>query len=68
MDESGNKKKLEKPWVPTFYKYAFCKINEEPFAVLCCDIGKPDFPVNILLSLEFIKSMRDCSDEDMHSV
>jgi hypothetical protein len=53
---------LEKSWAPIFYKYVFCKIDEEPFAVLYGTTGKPNFPINILLSLEYIKHMNECSD------
>ena len=52
----------EKSWAPIFYKYVFCKIDEEPFAVLYGTTGKPNFPINILLSLEYIKHMNECSD------
>jgi len=46
--------KLEKLWAPIYYEHVFCKIDEKPFAVLYSDAGQPNFPVNILLSLEFI--------------
>ena len=43
-----------------------CKIDEAPFSCLyCLDNGRPNFPVNILLSLEFIKHMKDYVDEDI---
>jgi hypothetical protein len=57
--------KLKKSWAPIFYEHVFCKIDEEPFAVLYGKTGKPNFPVNILLSLEYIKHMKDCSDLEL---
>jgi NAD-dependent dihydropyrimidine dehydrogenase PreA subunit len=56
------REKLEKSWAPIFYEHVFCKIDEEPFAVLYGTTGKPNFPVNILLSLEYIKHMNGCND------
>ncbi|WP_213973962.1 hypothetical protein [Tepidanaerobacter acetatoxydans] len=56
---SGIKAKLNKSWAPIFYEYVFCNIDETPFSVLYSDIGRPNFPVNILLSLEFIKHMKN---------
>lgn len=49
------KAKLDKSWAPIFYKYVFCNIDEKPFSVLYSDTGRPNFPVNIALSLEYIK-------------
>lgn len=54
--------KLEKSWSPLFYEHVFCKIDEESFAVLYGTTSKPDFSVNILLSLEYIKHMKCCND------
>jgi hypothetical protein len=59
------KDKLEKSWAPIFYEHVFCKIDEQPFAVLYSDIGSPNFPVNIVLSLEFIKHFQDYSDDEL---
>jgi hypothetical protein len=57
--------KLEKSWAPVFYEHVFKKIDEEPFAVLYGKTGKPNFPVNILLSLEYIKQMRQYNDLEL---
>jgi len=57
--------KLDKSWAPIFYNHVFCKINEEPFAVLYGKTGKPNFPVNIMLSLEYIKHMKNCNDLEL---
>ena len=59
------REKLEKSWAPIFYEYVFRKIDEEPFSVLYSDIGRPNFPVNILLSLEYIKHMKDANDLEL---
>ena len=56
------KAKLEKSWATIFYEHVFCNIDEEPFSVLYSDIGRPNFPVNILLSLEYIKHLKNYSD------
>jgi hypothetical protein len=61
----GIKTKLEKTWAPIFYEQVFCNIDEKSFAVLYSDIGRPNFPVNILLALEFIKHMKNYSDEEL---
>jgi len=59
------REKLDKSWAPIFYEHVFCNIDEEPFAVLYGTTGKPNFPVNILLSLEYIKHMKCCSDLEL---
>lgn len=59
------KAKLEKSWAKIFYEEVFLKIDEKPFAILYSDTGRSNFPVNILLSLEFIKHMKNISDEEI---
>lgn len=59
------KEKLQKSWAPVFYEHVFCKIDEKPFAVLYSDVGRPNFPVNISISLEFIKHFLNYSDDDL---
>lgn len=61
----GIKKKLEKSWAPAFYRLVFQKIDELPFSKLYSNIGSPNFPINILLSLEFIKYIMDFSDHEL---
>lgn len=57
---------LQGTWAPLFYEQVFCKIDETPFSCLySLDNGRPNFPVNILLSLELIKHMKDYVDEDI---
>lgn len=59
------REKLQKSWAPIFYERVFCKIDEGLFAVLYSTTGKPNFPVNILLSLEYIKHMKGCNDLEL---
>ena len=59
------KTRLDKSWAPIFYEHVFCKIDEKPFAVLYSDIGAPNFPVNIILSLELIKHLFNYSDDEL---
>lgn len=59
------KEKLEKSWAPIFYENVFCKIDEKPFAQLYGTTGNPNFPVNILLSLEYIKHMKEIPDFEL---
>lgn len=61
----GIRKKLLKSWAPIFYEDVFCNIDEKPFSVLYSNTGCPNFPVNILLSLEFIKHMKNYSDDEL---
>lgn len=59
------KSRLDKSWAPVFYEHVFCKIDEKPFADIYSDIGAPNFPVNIALSLEFIKHLFNYSDDEL---
>ena len=59
------REKLLKSWAPIFYEHVFCRIDEKPFSVLYGTTGKPNFPVNIMLSLEYIKHMKDSSDLEL---
>ena len=59
------KERLDKSWAPVFYEHVFCQIDEKPFAVIYSDIGAPNFPVNIALSLEFIKHLFNYSDDEL---
>ena len=59
------REKLEKSWAPIFYEHVFCKIDEKPFAVLYGTTGNPNFPINILLSLEYIKHIKQCNDLEL---
>jgi hypothetical protein len=60
------KRDLEKSWAKVYYEHVFCHIDESLFAPLyCADNGRPNFPVNILLSLEVIKHLFDYTDEEI---
>lgn len=60
------KEKVEKSWAPLFYEHVFSQIDEKPFAVLYDEqYGAANFPVNILLSLELIKSMKEITDIEL---
>lgn len=59
-------KRLIKSWASVFYNVVFCKIDEKIFSILYCqDNGRTNFPVNILLSLEYIKHLFDYSDAEL---
>ncbi|ABZ83429.1 conserved hypothetical protein [Heliomicrobium modesticaldum Ice1] len=59
-------KSMQGTWAPLFYEHVFFHIDETPFAVLYSSHnGRPNFPINILLSLEFIKHMKDYTDEEI---
>jgi hypothetical protein len=59
-------KLLNKTWAPVFYEHVFCKINEDLFAPMyCLDTGRPNVPVNILMSLEIIKNMFGYTDQEL---
>ena len=62
----GVKKMLEDSWAPVFRKLVFEKIDEKRYAVLFSDVpSRPNFPVNIWVGLEIIKSMFDLTDEEL---
>lgn len=55
-------------WASTFYEEFFCRIDEAPFAVLYAKSeSRPNIPVNVLLSMEVLKSRRNWSDEDLRN-
>jgi Transposase DDE domain/Transposase domain (DUF772) len=59
-------KRLIKSWASVFYNVIFCRIDEKIFSILYCqDNGRTNFPVNILLSLEYIKHLFDYSDAEL---
>ena len=60
------KNKLNESWAPIFYEDVFCEIDERPFSVLySSSTGAPNAPVNVILSLEILKHMKDLTDIDM---
>jgi len=58
--------RLEASWAGTFYQELFCRINEEPFAVLYSDdeASRPNIPVNLLVGFETLKAGFGWSDEE----
>ena len=57
---------LMESWSPLFYDLVFSKIDETPLAPLYnSNTGRPNFPINIFLSLEFIKHMKNYTDEEL---
>ncbi len=59
-------KRLDSSWAPVFYEHVFCQIDETLFAPLYADnLGRPNYPVNILLGLEIIKHFRDYTDLEL---
>ncbi len=69
VDELPSKlgKRLRESWAEDFYHQFFCRIDERPFAVLYSDVdSRPNIPVNVLVSLEALKSGFNWSDEEMY--
>ena len=58
--------RLEASWAGTFYHELFCRIDEEPFAVLYSDdeASRPNIPVNLLVGFETLKAGFGWSDEE----
>ncbi len=56
---------LKKTWAEFFYHNVFRKINEKRFSVLFSSIiSRPNVPVNIIISLLFLKELNRWTDED----
>src|SRR3990172_1541014 len=69
VDELPEKlrKRLGTSWAGVFYREFFCRLKEEPFAVLYADgPSRPNIPVNVLVSLETLKAGHGWSDEELH--
>jgi len=61
------RKRLDDSWAGTYYHQVFVRIDEEPFAVLYADEpSRPNIPINVLVSLDTLKSGYGWSDEEMH--
>jgi hypothetical protein len=62
------RKRLKASWAGTFYKEFFCRIDEEPFAVLYSEkASRPNIPVNVLIGLEALKAGFGLSDEELYA-
>jgi hypothetical protein len=61
------RQRLQSSWAETFYHEFFCRLDEEAFAVLYADTpSRPNVPVNMLVSLEFLKAANGWTDEEMY--
>jgi hypothetical protein len=59
--------RLEVSWAGVFRREFYGRLDETPFAVLYSDTpSRPNIPVNVLVSLEALKSGFGWSDEEMH--
>jgi hypothetical protein len=59
--------RLEASWAGVFYREYFCRLQEDPFAVLYADLpSRPNTPVNVLLGLETLKAGFGWSDEELY--
>ena len=61
------RKRLDESWAGVFYREFYCRLKDEPFAVLYSDLpSRPNYPVRILLALEFLKAGNGWTDEVMY--
>jgi hypothetical protein len=69
VDELPEKlrKRLGTSWAGVFYREFFCRLKEEPFAVLYADCpSRPNVPINVLVGLEYLKAGNGWTDEEMY--
>jgi len=60
-------KQLQSSWAETFYNEVFCRIDETRFAALYSStMSRPNVPVNVLVSLEILKSGFGWNDEELY--
>jgi hypothetical protein len=60
-------RRLEKSWAGAFYHQLFCRIDEQPFAVLYSEQdSRPNIPVNVLVGFETLKAGFGWSDEEAY--
>lgn len=58
--------RLSKSWAKIFYEEVFCKIDESKFKDMYSDnASRPNFPINILISLEILRALFDLTDEHL---
>jgi hypothetical protein len=58
---------LDTSWAGVFYREFFCRLNEDPFAVLYANMpSRPNYPVNVLVGLEYLKAGFGWSDKEMY--
>jgi hypothetical protein len=59
--------RLEQSWAGTFYHQFFCRIDEQPFAILYSEQdSRPNTPVNVLVGFETLKAGFGWSDEEAY--
>jgi hypothetical protein len=62
------RERLQNSWAETFYREFFCRLDEQPFAVLYAnEPSRPNVPVNVLVGLEFLKAANGWTDEEMYN-
>jgi len=62
------RERLQNSWAETFYREFFCRLDEQPFAVLYADEpSRSNVPVNVLVGLEFLKAANGWTDEEMYN-
>lgn len=62
-----SRKRLEESWAGVFRREVFGRINEKSYALLYSnDPSRPNEPVNVLVSLEILKSGFGWTDEEMY--
>jgi hypothetical protein len=58
---------LDESWAGIFYREFFCRLDEQPFAVLFADEpSRPNVPVNRLIGFEVLKAGFGWSDQEMY--
>src|SRR5450756_2705099 len=63
------RKRLDASWAAVFYREIYCRLKEEPFAVVYSDCpSRPNYPVRVLVALEFLKAGNGWTDEVMYDL
>lgn len=61
------RERLETSWAQTFYDEVFCRIDEEPFAVLYSQQpSRPNAPINVLVGMDILKVGFGWSDAELY--
>lgn len=61
------RQRLARSWAGVFYREFFSRLDETTFAGLYSEeTSRPNIPVNVLVSLEFLKAGHGWSDEEMY--